>query len=224
MWRPGYLTTEGAVLVAPPGPIEEEDTTAADWGTAMHEAKAGTDRAVDPWLSAVEPWRERLWPARLGVHEQLLAYNCRTSEVVVGPSNVSPEGAAAWKAQWGSDWVVGTCDWWAALPTGEGWISDLKTGWRQPEVVTPQTLFYAMCRAKVLRQDVCRVCIDWWPRGTAEPTRDGLWRQVTALVLDSFEDDLKRAHRLATGHDPAPRPGPWCQYCPSAGACDRAGG
>jgi hypothetical protein len=190
----------------------------------MHLAKANDPAATDPWLSTVEPWRERLWPSRLGVHEQLLAYNCRIGEVVLGPSNPTPEEAAAWKEQWDSDWVVGTCDWWATLPTGEGWVDDLKTGWRTPEVVTPQTLFYSMCRAKVLGQRSARVSITHWPRGTEEPSREGLWRQVGPLALDGFEDELRGAWRRAVGPDPAPRPGPYCAYCPSAGVCDRAFG
>lgn len=223
VWRPGYL--QEGVVELPPNPTELEDTSAADHGTAMHDAKANNTRAMEPYLSLVEPWREKLWPTELGVHEQLLAYSCVTGEVVVGPHNLTDEEAATWKAQWGAEWVVGTCDWWGNLPSGEPWISDLKTGWRTPEVVTPQTLFYLMLKCRVDGWDYGRVCIDHWPKREETPTREGLWRQVSGLVLDSFEDDLQTAYRRAVVvPSPAAIAGSHCQYCPSAGVCEKATG
>lgn len=219
MWRPGYLAVDTQEL--PPPPEEKEDTTAADWGTAMHNAKAMTPDASDPWLRDVDPVRAKLWPPSLGVHEQLVAYNCRTGEVVVGPTNVTPEEATAWKEQWGAEYVVGTCDWWASLPTGEPWVDDLKTGWKKPEVVTPQTLFYLMCRCKVMGEKYGRVSITWWPRGKADYERDSMWRQVGPVSLQEFERELQAAWRKATGTNAEARPGLHCQYCPSAGVCPR---
>jgi hypothetical protein len=106
-------------------------------------------------------------------------------------------------------------------------VDDLKTGWALPEVVTPQTLFYLMCKCKVDGANVGRVSITHWPRAADEPTRDGLWRQVTAIALDGFEDDLQRAWLAATGPvmlggEAEAKPGPWCRYCPSSSVCPKA--
>lgn len=188
----------------------------------MHAAKAGVGE--DPLQAAVDPWRERLWPSRLGVHEQAVSYDCRTGAVELGPTNLPTEEMDAWKSSRGADCVVGTCDWWAHLPSGEPWIDDLKTGWRTPEVVTPQTLFYLLvkCRAEGKTRGGS-ISITHWPKKADEPTRDGLWRQVSGLAVDSFEDDLRAAwKRAVVVPNPSARPGPWCQYCPSWGACDRA--
>lgn len=220
-WRPGYLVEGETVLPKDPDPSELKPNESADWGTAMHSAKAG--QVVEPQWTLIEPYREDLWPSALGVHEQLLAYNCRTGEVDVGPSNVSQEEGDAWKDSHDTDWVVGTCDWWASLPSGEPWIDDLKTGWRKPEVTTAQTLFYIMLKCKVDVWDFGRVSITHCPRRTPIPTREGLWRQVSKIALESFEDDVRAAWRR-TVHipNPAARPGPHCMYCPSQGVCDRA--
>lgn len=219
VWRPGYLQT--GVVELPPNPDEVPDMSAADWGTAMHNAKAMTPDACDPWLADVEPYREKLWPAGLGLHEQCVAYNCRTREIELGPTNAPHEVANAWKESRDADCVTGECDWWGELPGGEPWVDDLKTGWRTPEVVTPQTLFYLLLRCRVAKANIGRISITHWPRKSPTPTRDGLWRQVTFVALDGFEDDLHKAW-VNTTRGPEARPGPWCEYCPSAGACDRA--
>lgn len=218
----------GSIFTAPTVQIEDRDTFPADWGTAMHAAKAGSPEATDPFLSWVEPWREKLWPARLGRHEVAVSYDCRTSAVALY------EGPAAdeWKATRGPDCVTGSCDWWARLPTGEPWIDDLKTGWKEPEVLTPQTLFYIMVRMKVAAAEdgepwpTGRVSITHWPRAKepTEPSRSGLWRQVTDVALSAFEGQLKLAWVRAIGLNPEPRPGSHCLYCPSAAVCDRANG
>jgi hypothetical protein len=221
VWSTGYLALDDQPLPEPPDALP--DTSAADWGTAMHDAKAANAAASEPWLSMVDPVRERLWPADMGVHEQLMAYDCATGKVELGPANVSKEEGDAWKAQWGPSWVVGTTDWWAELPSGEPWIDDLKTGWRTPEVATPPMLFYLMCKCKVVGKDFGRLSITHWPKRAEAPTREGLWRQVGPLVLTTFEADLQRAWRK-TMASPESRPGPGCSYCPSAGACDKATG
>lgn len=219
VWRPGYLQ-EGVVELPPP-PLEIADTTAADWGTAMHAAKAGTPDSVDPWRSDVEPYREKLWPSRLGVHEQCVAYNCRTREIELGPTNVPHAEADAWKESRDPDCVTGESDWWGELPTADPWVDDLKTGWRTPEVVTPQTLFYGMIRSRQVGSNVCWLSITHWPRKADSPTREGLWRKVTVVAFDAFEDELLKAWVKAT-RGPEARPGPWCQYCPSVAVCPRA--
>lgn len=199
--------------------------SAADWGTAMHLAKADPTTASDPWLTMMDPHRDLLWPARLGVHEQAVAYDCRARTVEIGPANLPTEQMDAWKNSRGPDTITGTCDWWASLPTGEPWVDDLKTGWKTPDVLTPQMLFYSLCRA--LSQPAwdartVRVSITHYPRAAAEPTREGLWRQVGPVQLDAFQDDLHHAWVRATGFNTGAKPGPWCRYCPSAQVCDRA--
>lgn len=219
IWKPGYLA-EG-VFVSPPLPTEKDDTTAADWGTAMHAAKALAPEACDPWLSAVDPYRDEEYPPHLGVHEQSVAYDCRTRRVFLGPTNVSAEEAGAWKDSQGPDCITGTCDWWATLPTGIPWVDDLKTGWRTPEVVTPQTLFYLLLRCRVAKANEGYISITHWPQRAERPTREGLWRHVTYVALDAFEDEVCAAWVKAT-RGPEVRPGPSCQYCPSARVCDKA--
>lgn len=224
-WRQGYLTP--GELVAP-GPAPQEDTTLADWGTAMHAAKAGT--GCDPWMSTVDPWREQLWPSRLGQHEVCVSYDCRTWDVELGPAGALDAEADAWKASRGPDCVVGTADWLGELPSGEIWVDDLKTGWRRPDPATNSTLFYLMVWAKIRKRLLGWTSICWWPRGAdTVPSREGLWRKVTAVALDALEDDLHRAWLGAIGHSrndpqwrPEPRPGPHCSYCPSAAVCPRA--
>ena len=220
VWALGYLQT--GELVAPPGPIELKDTTAADWGTAMHSAKSNDATASDPWLTLMDPFRDAMWPTALGVHEQAVAYDCRTREVKLGPVNLPVDQMNAWKAAQSDDSVVGTADWWGALPTGEPWIDDLKTGWRTPEVLTPQMLFYAMCHRLEAKANSCRVSITHFPRAASEPTREGLWRQAGPVTLDNFQDELHHAWVRAVGFNASAKPGPHCHYCASALVCDRA--
>lgn len=225
VWRPSYL--EAGVFVPPDVflfPDEEEpDSEASEWGTGMHLAKADPENpeGYPVQVGLLDGWREKLWPSNLGVHEQAVAYNCRTREVLLGPTNLQVEEMDSWKAAQDPDCVVGTADWWANLPLGEPWVDDLKTGWRKPDVPTPQTLFYLMCKCRVDRQDTGRVSITWYPKAADEPTREGLWRQVSGLALDGFEDDLQQAWRR-TMASPEASPGPHCRYCPSALDCDRA--
>jgi hypothetical protein len=155
------------------------------------------------------------------VHEQCVSYDCRTRAIEVGPANGPVEEANAWKESRGPDCITGTCDWWAVLPSGIPWIDDLKTGWRVPEVVTPQTLFYLLLRCRLAKANEGYISITHWPRKSEAPTREGLWRHVTYVALDAFEDELVGAWVKAV-RGPDARPGPSCQYCPSAHVCDRA--
>lgn len=223
VWRPGYLA-DPADFVPPDITPAPEDTSAADWGTAMHLAKAdpGSPEANGVMVAMFDDLSPKLWPASLGVHEQAVAYNCRTREVLLGPTNLPVAEMDAWKNAQDDACVVGTADWWASLPLGEPWIDDLKTGFRRPDVPTPQTMFYLLCKCRLEGQDVGRISITWWPRWMETPTREGLWRQIGPLALDGFEDDLQKAWRRAVGPNPEAQPGPWCKYCPSAPDCDRA--
>lgn len=229
-WRPGYLATG---LLAAPVPSESppaEDTTLADWGTAMHAAKAGSPDASDPWVTMMAPWRDKLWPAALGQHEVCLSYDCRTREVELGPIGALDSEASEWKESRGPDCVVGTADWAGVLPSGEPWVDDLKTGWRRPDPSATPILFYLMCWAKLCNAQVGWTSNTWWPRGAdTVPSREGLWRKVTVVAFDVLEEDLHRAWLGAVGFSrndpqwrPAPRPGPHCHYCPSVGVCPRA--
>lgn len=209
--------------------VEPRDSFPAEWGTAMHAAKAGAPDATEPFLTWVEPHRERLWPERLGEHEVAVSYDCKTGEVQVFRSS-SEADRTAWKNAQGPDTVTGTVDWWARLPSGEPWVDDLKTGWQTPPVVTPQMLFYAMTRLKVENRDnpnpwtSVRISVTHWPRAKepTEPMRSGLWYQVSDTALLAFEGELKMAWTRAVGLNPEPRPGSHCLYCPSATVCDRA--
>lgn len=225
-WKQGYLVI--GELSGPPAPIEERDTSAADWGTAMHAAKASLESASDPWLTMWEPWREKLYPQRLGRHEVAISYDCSTRAIEVY-QGVPGEAMDAWKETRGRDCVSGQMDWLGALPTDEPWVDDLKTGWKTPEVITAQTSFYALVAARLAKADSCRVSITHWPKKADEPTREGLWRQLTMLHLDAFEEQLHRAWLGAIGLSKADpdwrgqaRPGPHCKYCPSVSVCPRA--
>lgn len=234
-WQPGYLIPAGHLFKAPVVPVHDRSTVAADWGTAMHAAKAGAPEAQDPWLTWMEPHRETLWPNHLGEHELAVAYDCRhrTVELFRSPSE---DRRTEWKMAQGRDCVVGTADWWGQLPTGEPWVDDLKTGWSKPENPTPAMLFYLMCRMKqedAIKWDRGRSSITWWPRRAGkldedgnldigEPTRDGLWKQITRMVIETFEEELHHAWVRAVGLNPEPRPGGHCEWCPSAAVCDKA--
>jgi hypothetical protein len=222
VWCPGYLVQpEG--FVAPDVAVEPEDTSAADHGTAMHLAKADPSSAdaVPQMVDAWDRWRDRLYPRALGVHEQAVAYNCRTRAVLLGPTNRPVSEMNVWKEAQDPDCVTGTADWWGSLPLGEDWVDDLKTGFKRPDLPTPQTMFYILCKTRLSGADAGRISITWWPRWMDEPTREGLWRQVGRMALDGFEDDLRRAWGRALATREA-RPGPWCRYCPSQLDCERA--
>ncbi len=237
VWAPGYLAT--GTFVAPDVVVAERDTSAADWGTAMHAAKALAPDASEPFLSWMGPHRDRLYPPHLGQHEVSVSYDCRTQKVLTFFS-ASKSEHDAWKESQGPDCVTGTADWWGELPSGEPWVDDLKTGWQRPPVVTPQTMFYLMTRMAVANQPLLetpdqmhttgRISITWMPKGSKdengqynpEPTREGLWYSVTDTALLAFEGELRQAWVRAVGFNPEARPGAHCHYCPSVAVCDRA--
>lgn len=238
-WRPGLLQ-----LVTPAQLAERKQTelerskqtvwgTQADWGTAMHAAKAGLQVApIHRELMA--PHREKLWPARLGLHEVGVSFNCETRAVDL---MVGPEAAvASWKAEAPAECVVGTVDWWAELPTGEPWIDDLKTGKWEPEVVTEQTKFYLMCRAhgaQFKSRDTGRISVTWLPRRDPDPdtgeyepldadeARSGRWKQLSRFVLEEFEEEVVAGWKRAKEAEPRAVPGIQCEYCPSALVCTK---
>lgn len=246
-WRPGYLA-KGVVgvpemflpRVQTEAEVAQQDEWGGwgDWGTGLHAAKAGEPEATDPWLTLVEPYREVLWPSRLGLHEVTLSFDCRHRVVqrFMGPK----AEADAWKMSRSEDCVVGTTDWFAALPGGEPWIDDLKTGWQDPEVQTPQMMFYLLCRIILEEQDsghrwqTGRLSITHWPRRAGEegePRRvdskgKPLWRQVSDTALRAFEEDVVNAWQASIGQldrgFPLPLPGHHCLYCPSALICNKA--
>jgi hypothetical protein len=218
-WSPGYLTPDADVsgLEIP----EMRDTSAADWGTAMHEAKALSPDAQDPWLTLVEPWRDIMWPAHLGEHEVAVSYDAETGKVLTFRSAAKSE-RDAWKAAQPDSTVVGECDWFGQLPSGMPWVCDLKTGWRTPPVITNQTMFYLLARMKLSPEaHIGQISICHWPKRAAEPTRDGLWRKVSATALSAFEGQIQQAWRNVQSPRHSARPGAHCLYCPSASVCPR---
>jgi hypothetical protein len=212
-WQPGYLVLDTNVPDLPP-PVD--DSHLAEWGTNMHAAKEGAPDAADPWLSWMEPHRERMWPAHLGVHELPMALCCRTGVVELGEHTWSRDEKDRWKRSRGPSFVTGEVDWWGALPGGEPWVDDLKTGWYAPSVTSPQLLLYALVAARHTRAQTVRISITHWRRGWEDPERK--WQQVGPATLEAFEDELRAAYRRASA-GPAARPGPWCRYCPSAPVC-----
>jgi hypothetical protein len=201
----------------------------ADWGTAMHEAKAGLPCSEPRVAELLKPHRDRLWPNRLGLHEVGVSFNCDTGavDICVGPQ----DDVDHWKAASAPACVVGSVDWWAELPTGEPWIDDLKTSKWEPEVVTEQTKFYLLCRAKgaqFAKWDTGRISIAWIPRPEPVDLADvgeldvqRFWKQVSRFTLDEFEHDLVEAWKRAKEDEPEPVPGIQCEYCPSALVCTK---
>lgn len=202
----------------------------ADWGTHMHAAKAGLLLPGDVAAHTRElmrPHREKLWPARLGIHEVGLSFDCdtRTVDICIGPA----DEVDTWKATRGPSCVVGTTDWWAELPTGEPWVDDLKTGKWEPDTVTPQTKFYLLCRARGAQfrsWDTGRISVTWIPREEhpedvteLEPIRQ--WKQVSRFTLDEFEEELVAGWNSAKQDEPAAVPGVQCEYCQSALVCTK---
>jgi hypothetical protein len=219
VWSPGYLVTE-LPLPADLPPVPKQDMRYADWGTAMHEAKAGGD--AEPFASYLAPYREQMWPAKLGRHEVCVAWDCRRHEVILGPANLPKAEQDAWKAAKSEDHVVGVSDWLGELPAGDAWIDDLKTGWSRPDPAAVANLFYLFCWARARQQDLGWSSMTWWPRGTEHPTREGLWRKVTSVAFEALEDAMNDAWLSATRGHHDPRPGMHCGYCPSAAVCPRA--
>jgi hypothetical protein len=212
-WQPGYLVAADWEPPADPPPVD--DTSMADWGTAMHLAKSDPELAADPWLSWMEPHRDTLWPAALGTHEVPFALCCRTGAIELW---VAADGDKdRWKRSRGPSFITGTMDWWGKLPGGEPWVDDLKTGWHAPAVTSPQMLIYALAASRVSGHKTVRVSITHWRRGWEMPERK--WQQVGPATLEAFEDELRAAYRRAAGPNPAPRAGLHCKYCPSAMVC-----
>jgi len=220
-WSDGYMPSlhnDKRPLTDPP----EGPTAAADWGTAMHLAKADREAAAEPFASMWDPYRVNLYPPNLGRHEVALSYDCATGAIERGPSNRPTSEMDAWKNTRAASCVVGTCDWLGVLPSGVAWVDDLKTGWQIPDVVTPQTLFYGLVASKLTRVEECQLSITHWPKRSREPTRENLWYKVGPLALLSFESELQEAWKRMTSRV-VERPGPWCKYCPSASVCSKAG-
>lgn len=240
-WRPGLLqiVTPTQLVARTQTELERKKQALwggqADWGTLMHQAKAGVPMADRNARLLLAPHRDKLWPNRLGLHEVGVSFNCDTGAVDIC---VGPQGDVDyWKAASAPACVVGTVDWWAELPTGEPWIDDLKTSKWEPEVVTEQTKFYLLCRARGAqfgKWDTGRVSITWIPR----PEPDDLeevrelepppgwpnfrsWKQVSRFTLDEFETELVEAWKRAKQDEPEPVPGIACEYCPSALVCTK---
>jgi len=240
-WRPGFLQ-----IVTPAQLAERRQTELelakqtiwggqADWGTAVHQAKAGVPGVDDKVVELLRPHREKLWPARLGLHEVGVSFDCETRAVdmCIGPA----ADVDAWKEAQPPQTVVGTVDWWAELPTGEPWIDDLKTSKWEPETVTEQTKFYLMVRARgaqFSKWDTGRVSVTWIPRPAnlrdlhevdsleelgSEPIRK--WKQLSRFTLDEFEEEVVAAWRRAKEEEPRAIPGIQCEYCPSALVCTK---
>jgi hypothetical protein len=213
-WQQGYLVAT-PLVVDPKWPTPENDSMLADWGTQMHLAKEGAPNACDPWLSWMEPHRERLWPTGLGVHEQPWSFDCRTGAVEMWtPADGDKD---RWKASRGPSCITGTTDWHGWIPSGEPWVDDLKTGFYPPAVTCPQMLMYALIAAKVTGHPTVRLSITHWRRGWEDPERK--WQQVGPVTLEAFEDELRAAWARAAGPNPMPRAGSHCRYCPSSAVC-----
>lgn len=209
-------------FAAIPGDSWPADTAVpALWGTAMHSAVSREACAADPWLTWADAVRDVLWDPRLGEHEVTCAYSCATGDVTLFRSDSEAE-RTAWKMARPDDEVVGTCDWWAALPDGTPWVDDLKTGWRIPGVDTNANRFYLLCRALAAGGELGGFAsILWWPRkpdmAESEPRR--LWsRKIRADQLLKFQNDLVAAWERVQGHR-YPVAGPHCGYCPSVRVC-----
>lgn len=218
-WTLGYLG--GVPLPLTKGATK--DTRAADWGTAMHDAKSNNAEACDPWLTAIDSVREKFWPQALGLHEQCYSYNCETGVVEVGPANAPILEMNAWKNSRALECVTGTADWAGTLPSGEGWVDDLKTGWKVPPVNTEPMLFYSLCQARATPAlDTSRLSITHYPR-VKNPGPDQIrryWLQITKANLDEFEKECQTAWRRTRVRGLSlVKPGPHCQYCPSESIC-----
>lgn len=231
-WRPGLLqiVTPAQLAERKQTQLEVDKQTVwggqADWGTVMHAAKAGLQ--VDPFFhDLMAPHREKLWSARLGLHEVGVSFDCETRavDICVGAA----KDVDFWKASRAPQTVVGTVDWWAELPTGEPWIDDLKTGKWEPETVTEQTKFYLLCRARgaqFSKWDTGRISVTWIPREefpleVKELEASRSWKQLSRFTLDEFEEDLVKAWQRAKESEPEPVPGIQCEYCPSALVCTK---
>lgn len=193
-----------------PALLEIRDKRAADLGRQRHAEKERGELAPEMW-KGLDP---------KGEHELSFSYCCKTGKVRAF-QHVNEHARDLWKGLQCEHAVVGTADWVGRIG-GLPWVDDLKTGWRVPEVVTPQLLFYAMCWSEVLKHvGPVALSITHQPRGKGTPSREGLWRRVTPMVLEQFRLDLTEAWTMTTMIR-QPRPGAHCDYCPSAAWCTAA--
>lgn len=208
---PPYLGTHDGALLKP-GLAVIRKAGAAEVGTRAHKEKE-IGNAYAQLYKGTDP---------VGRHEVAVSYCCATGVSRVFPLDVPDDRRKAlWKAMQCPHSVVGTTDWYGQLD-GFLWVDDLKTGWKTPDVITPQTLFYAMVLRDLKRAtDKVAVTITHDPRAKNEPRR--LFRWATPLMLESFRIDLHEAFRVTT-LSTQPRPGDHCGWCPSVAFCPSAVG
>ena len=226
-WRTGW--SKGYLGIADPvpeidGPVQ--DTSAADWGTALHDAKSDNDRAIDPWKSALASVRNKYWPPALGIHEKAYAYDCETGYLRCGPNNLPVEDMDKWKNAQATSCVIGTADFVGILPSGALWVDDLKTGWERPEVDTESMLFYAFCHSfshpsnelPYVQISITHAPRDEDPAVSVANIRR-YWMKVTKERLNDFAIRLRQEWRKRKAGLDKSLPGPYCGYCPSASIC-----
>ncbi len=219
-WETGYV----GELLLPSEEGDTKDTSAADWGTEMHLAKAGSPDANETWMSALPlDVRNKLWPSSLGEHERAYSYSCRTGDVELGPCNESVEVMNEWKNSRPADCVVGTTDWRGKLPTGEPWNDDLKTGWQKPDTDTEAMLFYGLCEQRLTPFGTGRLSITHYPRSKWPKPEDikRYWLRVGIVQFDLFAEELEKAWKRVRSGMEVVRAGPHCEYCPSVFACPK---
>lgn len=167
-----------------------------------------------------------------GWHELSFSYCCLTGKVRVY-QHPNEHARSMWKAMQCEHAVTGTADWCAILKDGMPWVDDLKTGWMTPEVLTAQLLFYSMCLSDLVREGhplvsmgvpgAVAVSITHQPSGKGQPTREGLWRRASLLMIEDFRQRLTDGWRMTKLMD-LTTAGPHCQWCPSMAWCDSARG
>lgn len=218
LWDAG-ARLEAEAVVLNPTLLQVRDKRAADLGRQRHAEKERGEFHPEMYTGMAQGW-----------HEISVSYCCKTGKVR-WLCDVDERRRDLWKAMQCEHAVTGTADWMGILKDGTPWVDDLKTGWQTPEVLTAQTMFYSMCLSDLVDQGVSRfggatpgavmVSITHQPRGKGLPTREGLWRRVTPLMIEAFRQELTDAWTVTTVST-RPTAGPHCDWCPSAAWCPEA--
>ena len=197
----------------------------ADWGTYVHEYVR--TRVVPPADKDHPTYPDRLrdrldaagdvlalWPVG-GRNEVSFAYAIDTGEVISAELPTKKE-EDAWKEAYDSRYVTGTADYLGSL-LGRPWVDDLKTGRFPPSPSSAQTVFYALCAARLAGStEGAYVTITHWPRYPVGCRPERVGRVLTPEDLDDFADLLEQRWRASPR---ALNPGEHCRFCPSRTNC-----
>lgn len=213
--------------------VERPSGEAAKWGDVMHAWKetgkfptntlATRRRAAALVVSGQT--RDSLYPVT-GLHE--ISYALHTKNRIVDHlwrPGLTREARESWKAQFGQEWITGTCDYTGDI-LGDPWVDDFKSGREVPDNPWDlwQLRFYATCVAMMSHADQVHVSLTHWPRYPADSHPRRVWvpepiqrQEIFGVILPLLE--MKRREVEGSWDVTDARPGDHCTWCDAKTNC-----